>query len=200
MINKPKLDERQEKMKWRISSMYAMLVLIAGLIIAVLMSMEPIDSITTERDSVNIKLFYFEGNINTDGVLLNDDEARRIQSFNDNKICVSVFETADVSETAVKNFVLSWLYVKYPQVSITDDSLIHTKTRWRRSHEACDDTYLSNIFQYDKRKAQTDITMDNIVTNWWRSGLIIFLGAINIVMSLWFISHYKNEIEYYRER
>lgn len=200
MINKPNLDEKQIKMKRRLSMLYALLVLVICIIAALLLSMKPLNSITSERDSVNIKLFYFEGNIDTEGVELDDADALRIKSFNDNKICVSAFRTAEVDEDKAKNFVLSWLYVRYPMLDITDDSIIYKSSRWRRSHDACDDTYLSNVFQYDKRMAQTDITMDNIVRNWATSGLIIFLGAINVIMVLWFISLYKDELDYYKNR
>lgn len=200
MINKPNLDERQIKMKRRLSMLYALLVLVICIIAALLLSMKPLNSITSKRDSVNIKLFYFEGNIDTDGVKLSDADALRIKSFNENKICVSAFRTGEIDEEKAKNFVLSWLYVHYPTLNITDDSLIYKSSRWRRSYDACDDTYLSNVFQYDKRMAQTDITMDNIVRNWATSGLIIFLGAINVIMVLWFISLYRDELNHYNNR
>lgn len=200
MINRPNLDEKQIKMKRRLSMLYALLVLVICIIAALLLSMKPLNSITSKRDSVNIKLFYFEGNIDTDGVKLSDADALRIKSFNENKICVSAFRTGEIDEEKAKNFVLSWLYVRYPTLNITDDSLIYKSSRWRRSYDACDDTYLSNVFQYDKRMAQTDITMDNIVRNWATSGLIIFLGAINVIMVLWFISLYRDELNHYNNR
>lgn len=200
MINKPDLDSQQIKMKRRISSLYALLVLVICIIVAVVLSMKPIESITNERHSVNIKLFYFEGNINTAGINLDEDDSRRIKSFNDNKICVSVFRTADADETTVKNFVLSWLYFRYPELTITDDSIRYISSKWRRSHEACDDAYMSNVFQYDKRMAQTDIAMDNVVSNWMKSGMVIFLGALNVIMVLWFISLYRDELNHYNSR
>ena len=180
--------------------LYALLVLVICIIVALVMSMKPLNSITSERDSVPIKLFYFQGAIDTTGADLSEADELRIKSFNDNKICVSAFRTGEIDEVKAKNFVLSWLYVHYPSVDITENSIIYKNTRWRKSHEACDDAYLSNIFQYDKRMAQSDITMDNIVTNWATSGLIIFLGAINVIMVLWFISLYRNELNHYRDR
>ncbi|MBO6223960.1 MAG: hypothetical protein J6N72_00665 [Psychrobacter sp.] len=200
MINKPNLDNEQVKMKRRLSMLYALLVLVICIIVALVMSMKPLNSITSERDSVPIKLFYFQGAIDTTGADLSEADELRIKSFNDNKICVSAFRTGEIDEVKAKNFVLSWLYVHYPSVDITENSIIYKNTRWRKSHEACDDAYLSNIFQYDKRMAQSDITMDNIVTNWATSGLIIFLGAINVIMVLWFISLYRNELNHYRDR
>lgn len=200
MINKPNLDEEQIKMKRRLSMLYALLVLVICIIVALVLSMKPLHSITSERDSIPIKLIYFEGNIDTQGADLSDADALRIKSFNENKICVSAFKTGEIDEVNAKNFVLSWLHVRYPSVTITEDALIYKKTRWRKSYDACDDTYLSNVFQYDKRMAQSDITMDNIVTNWATSGLIIFLGAINVIMVLWFISIYRDELNHYNDR
>lgn len=196
----PKLDDKQLKTKRRLSTLYALLVLVVIVIAAILMSMKPISSITTERDSVNINVYYFKGNIDTDGVVLSKADERRIKSFNENKICVSVFKTADADEESTKNFLLSWMYVRFPNVNITDDSVVFTEKRWRPSFDACDDAYMSNVFQYEKRMAQTDISMDNVVRNWWRSGLMMFLGAINVIMVLWFISINRNEMAHYKDR
>lgn len=200
MIRKPILDDEQLKMKRRLSMLYALLVLVICIIAALVLSMKPLHSITSERDSVPIKLIYFTGAINTDGADLSDADALRIKSFNENQICVSAFRTGEIDEVKAKNFVLSWLHVRYPSLDITEDSIVHKNTRWRKSFDACDDTYLSNVFQYDKRMAQTDITMDNIVANWAASGLIIFLGAINVIMVLWFISLYRDELNHYNDR
>lgn len=200
MYKKPELDKKQVKMKGRITSLYALLVLVICMIVAIVLSMQPINSVTGKRDSVSITMYYFDGNIDTTGVSLNSTDARRIKSFNDNRICVSVFRTAEANEVATKNFVLSWLYVNYPALTITDDSLVFTEKKWRKSHDACDDTYMSNVFQYEKRMAQTDISMNNMVTNWWLSGLILFLGSLNVIMVLWFISLYKDELEHYKNR
>ena len=123
MINKPELDNQQLKMKRRISSLYALLALVACTTLAVVLSMKPVDNITNKRDSVNIKVYYLNGNIDTAGASLDSSDARRIKSFNDNKICVSVFRTGEADEESVKNFVLSWLYVRYPSLNITDEVL-----------------------------------------------------------------------------
>ncbi len=196
----PDLDKRQLKTKRRLSTLYALLVLVIAVIAALLLSMKPLSSIDYERKSQNIAVYYFEGAIDTSGVALNDKQKLRINSFNDNKICVSVVRTAEGNEVSTKNFVLSWLFVNYPTLNINDDSIKFLSHKWTKSHEACDDAYMSNVFQYDKRQAQTDITMDNIVTNWRLSGLILFLGAINVIMVLWFISINRDEMAHYRDR
>ncbi|MED6316525.1 MAG: hypothetical protein VYA60_04705 [Pseudomonadota bacterium] len=200
MINKPELDNQQLKMKRRISSLYALLALVACTTLAVVLSMKPVDNITNKRDSVNIKVYYLNGNIDTAGASLDSSDARRIKSFNDNKICVSVFRTGEADEESVKNFVLSWLYVRYPSLNITDESVVHKSSKWAKSHEACDDTYMSNVFQYDRRMAQTDVAMDNVVSNWFRSGFVIFLGSLGFITVLWFISIYRNELNHYNNR
>lgn len=200
MADEPKLDKRQTKMKYRLSMMYALLVLVTGVILALVLSMKPIDGISSKRDSMNIKLLYFEGNIDTEGSNLSESDSSRINALNNNDICVSSFKSAEMTEESAKNFLLSWLYVRYPGLDITEDSVIYKESKWRKSHEACQDTYLSNVFQYDKRKAQTDVTMDNIVENWMKSGLIVFLGVVNIITVLWFISIHRKELDHYNTR
>lgn len=197
---RPKLDKEQLKIKLRLSTLYALLVLVIAIIIALLLAMKPLDSIDFERQSQNLKTYYFKGNIDTNGANLTDEEALRINSFNKNKICVSVIRTAEGTEESTKNFVLSWLFVNYPNLKITDDSIVFLSEKWTRSHKACDDAYMSNVFQFDKRKAQTEVTMANVVTNWRYSGMIIFLGAINVIMVLWFISINRDALSHYRNR